>query len=172
MNDLLQNIVKKVFLIVFPPWGEEPTQIDIRLGIVTEKYYNLLYVIGTSMEDLWSTTLSIEEIPTIYFDYSEYDYRMNKWRACEMNSDFVLEYYDFTKSPFFQTIVNHKIRNIQLLSIADNPNPFGIKLLFQDDFILSTPVADGNTIETKAFNALNKNIEHFYYFGEIIYSNI
>jgi hypothetical protein len=124
------------------------------------------------MEDIWTTTLSIEQIPPFYFSYKEYDDRMKKWRACEIESDIILEYYDFTESPFFRTIVNHKILNIEMLSIESEKKTFGIKLLFENDFILSTPIADGNTIETTTFNNTNRNIEHFYYLGDIIFSKV
>jgi hypothetical protein len=45
---LFNTTVRRVFLIVFPPIGEDSLlQVDIRIGLVVEENSNALYVIGT-----------------------------------------------------------------------------------------------------------------------------
>lgn len=172
IKDIMDYTIKRVFLIVYPPYGEEElSQVDIRIGLITDKNLNSLYTLCTNMEDLWSPIISKEQIPTTFFNELEFKKRTNKWMSEELNDDIVLEYYDFTKSVYFKDIVGQKVSEIELLNIKNNPEPFGVKIIFENDFILSFPSFDGNTIETKTFNK-NDNIENFNYLGNVIYSTI
>lgn len=172
LKDILYNAVKRTFIIVFPPIGEDSlSKIDMRIGLVTEENSNYLYVIGTNMDDLWSPILSIEPIPAFYFSYLEFEDRTKKWMSQELYDDILLDYYDFSSSSYFSAIVGQKINSIKLLSIENVSEPFGVELLFDNDFILSFSNSDGNTIETKVFNK-NQNIKNFYHLGDIIYSNL
>lgn len=172
IKGMLSNTIRNVFLIVFPPIGEESlSQVDIRIGLVTEENSNSLYVIGTNMEDLWSPMFSIEQIPTTHFSDLEFQDRTKQWMSQQLNDDVMLEYYDFSKSAYFDDIVGEKITDIEILNIKGNPEPFGMKFLFNNDFILSIPNSDGNTIETKTFNK-NENIKNFYHLGSVIYSKV
>lgn len=172
IKEIIYNTVRSVFLIVFPPIGEVSlSQVDIRVGLVTEENSNSLYVIGTNMEDLWSPMFSIEQIPSVHFSDLEFQDRIRKWMSQELNDDVSLEYYDFSKSIYFKDIVGEKITNIETLKIQGNLEPFGVKLSFNNDFILSLPNSDGNSIETKIFNK-NENIQNFQYLGDIVYSKV
>ena len=172
IKNILNCTIRRIFLIVFPPFGEQYiSQVDIRIGLVTEGNVKSLYVIGTNMEDLWSPLFSIEQIPTDYFSELEFQNRIENWMCQKFNDDIGLEYYDFTKSKYFNNIIGESIIDIELLNIKDNPEPFGIKLLFPNDFILSLPNSDGNTIETKTFNK-NESIKNFEYLGDVIYSKV
>lgn len=170
IKHLLHSTLNRVFLIIYPPVGEKSIlQIDIRIGLIIENNLESLYVIGTDLDDLWSPMINVEKIPDIFFSNLDFLERTRLWMTKELNNDITLEYYDFTISEYFKDIVGKKINDIELVSIEGNPDPFGIKLLFQNDFILSSPNSDGNTIETKTFNK-NKNIENFKHLGNIVYS--
>lgn len=81
------------------------------------------------------------------------------------------EYYDVTKSELFDNIIGNEIEGIEFLKVEGNPEPFGLKILFKDDYIVSIPNSDGNTVETKTFNK-NNSIENFKHLGKIIYSKV
>ncbi len=97
---------------------------------------------------------------------------MKTWMKAEDDSLIIgREYYDVTKSEKFKAIINAKIEEIDVLNIEGNPEPFGLRILFKDDYIISIPNSDGNTVETKAFNK-NDCISNFKQLGNIIYSKV
>jgi len=81
------------------------------------------------------------------------------------------EYYDVTKSEIFNKIVGHEVEGIEFMNIEGNPDPFGVKLLFKDDFIISLPNSDGNTVETRFFNSIN-SIDNFKHLGNFIFTKV
>lgn len=166
LKNLIGEKIVRLFLVVFPPEGEDSLdEVDIRIGLVLESKLNLLYIISTSLEDIWSPKIEIGVIPESYFEGKEFNIRINKWFALEMDDDFVLEYYDFTNSDYFKNIIGNKIIDIQLIFVKNPEEPFGLKLLFNDDFIISLPNSDGNSIITKTFGNFER-LNTFKYFGE------
>ena len=71
----------------------------------------------------------------------------------------------------FECIVGSEIIGIELISVKDIQFPFGVKIHFKDDFIITTPNSDGNTVETKAYN-INGSIEKFKYLGNLVYTKV
>lgn len=172
IKNLIGEKIVRLFLIVFPPEGEESLDhVDIRIGLVVERKLDLLYIISTNMHDLCSPQIELSVIPESYFEEKEFNIRINKWFSLEMDDDFVLEYYDFSNSYYFKNIVGNKIIDIQLIFVENPEEPFGLKLLFNDDFIISLPNIDGNSIITKTFGNFEK-LKIFNYFGEISYLSI
>ncbi|GGX28743.1 hypothetical protein [Undibacterium squillarum] len=80
------------------------------------------------------------------------------------------EYYDFTKSKTFREIVDHNILDIEFIGTS-NEKPFGVKLKFESDYLMLTPIADGSTVESKNFGLL-RNIDSFRNFGKIEFLSI
>ena len=76
-----------------------------------------------------------------------------------------------TKSELFDGIVNSEIIGLKLIYIKCNPEPFGIKLIFDNDYIISMPISDNNTVETKEFNK-NDCIKNFKHLGKVIFSEV
>lgn len=172
IKNLIGEKIVRLFLIVFPPEGEESLDhVDIRIGLVVESKLDLLYIISTSMEDIWSPKIETSIIPVSYFEEKEFNIRINKWFSLEMDDDFILEYYDFTNSDYFKNIIGNKIIDIQLIFVENPEEPFGLKLLYNDDFIISLSNTDGNSIITKTFGNF-ENLKTFNYFGEIEYLSI
>lgn len=172
IKSLVNRTVERIFLIVFPPIGEESIlEIDIRLGLVLKGSPEKLVTISTDMNDLWTPVLHIEPIPPFHYSEFHFEKRIEQWMKEELKDEIILEHYEVTNSDYFRNIVGKKIEEIQILSVYGNPEPFGLKFLFENDFIISFPNSDGNTIETKKFNK-NENMENFKSFGEVIYSKV
>jgi hypothetical protein len=55
---------------------------------------------------------------------------------------------------------------LQWICIKSEKEPFGVKLFFENDFILSFPNAGGNTVRTGRFS-LNGNLQVFESLGDI-----
>lgn len=160
-KELINQEVEKLFLVVWPPLGEEKElDIDISFGFVFSQNPDRLFVITTDKEDMWTPCLQFEGIPTKVYSWSSFASRMNAWMKSECESDLDMEYYEVTDAQEFSNIMASKIQSIEFFGLENNPEPFGVKVVFDNDYILSTPISDGNTVETSQFNR-NDNLLNF-----------
>jgi hypothetical protein len=166
LTGMIGQKVSLIYLIVCPPFGEENmSDIDISIGFVFDSNNEEMIVISTSKDDNWSPTIFKKILPLDVYPFEVFEGRMNNWMNKQLKNIIDLEYYNVTTSKFFINIINEKIKSIELIKIEQN-EPFGVKIVFEKDFIMSTSIADGNTIETKKFNNYD-NIRHFKKLGEI-----
>lgn len=166
---LVHSTIRRVILIVFPPIGEESIlQFDIRIGLITEENPSMLCVIGTSIEDLWSPVFIIEQVPASCYQESDFVSRTDTWMK-DLNDvdDITYEYFDFSESVSFNQIVGQQISSVELLFIEDFGDPFGVRIVFPHDYILSVPNSDGNTVITERFN-YHDVTKHFRKLGAIV----
>jgi len=171
LKDIIGKKVRRLILIVWPPFGESDiSQTDISAGYIFEDTPNELFKISTDKNDLTTPIVESLSIPKKHFKWSEFDRRIKKWMDCEEGMEMDIEYYDVSDVDIFQNIVNQKVLDVELVRIA-NDSPLGIKLIFDNDFMLSTPINDGNTIETGSFNK-NENLKNFVSLGEIEYQSL
>lgn len=171
-KSLINNVIERIFLIVFPPKGEESMlQVDIRIGLVLKNNPDKLITIGTDLDDIWTPVIDIEPVPTSFYQGFLFEERIKKWMRCEVEEDIIIEYFDVTNLNTFQNIIEKQVKEVLLIKVEGNDNPFGLKLIFENDYIISFPNSDGNTIETKFFNR-NENIINFLHLGNITYSKI
>jgi hypothetical protein len=140
----------------------------MKLGLVLNEYPDKLITFGTDLEDIWSPVVKEESIPSIYYQGELYEERMERWMRGEIEDEITLEYYDVSSFPVFQNILANRIKRLQLLVIKGNETPFGIKIIFENDYFYTFPNSDGNTIETRFFNK-NENLKNFSTLGEIIF---
>jgi hypothetical protein len=159
-KQLMGKEIEKLFLVVWPPLCEErDLDIDISFGVVTRQEPQHLQVITTGMEDMWSPLIRSEKIPNSPFSWNEWSPRMKAWMSGQ-EGDIDIEYYDVTNSESFKDIIGATIRAVELISLKENQSPFGVKIIFDNDFIISSPIADGNTVETSRFHR-NDNLSIF-----------
>lgn len=167
------KVVERLFLIIWPPWGEkQQSDLDISFGFVFREESNYLYIISIDKDELWSPFIYIETIPVNRYSWLDFYPRINMWMNAK-NENMIIdkEYYEVTKSDLFNNILFNKIEDIELLKVTNIPEPFGVKLIFKDDYIISIPNWDGNTVESKHFNK-NHTIEIFRDLGDIVYIKI
>ncbi|SNR16239.1 hypothetical protein [Tenacibaculum jejuense] len=166
-KDLKNQKVERLYLVVWPPLGEEKElDIDISFGLVLYKYSDHLTIITTDKEDMWTPRIQTQKIPLKVYSWSSFRSRMDAWINLECEDDLETEYYEVTNVSEFSTIVNSRIESLELIGVKNNPEPFGVKVKFKNDYILSTPISDGNTIETSLFNK-NNNLSNFESLGSI-----
>lgn len=172
-KELVRKIVDKFFLVVWSPWGEEKeSDIDISFGFVFKNEPNKLFIVSVDKDELWSPYILFEALPENKYSWEDFYPRIKMWMNAEDENLIIgKEYYDVTKSKLFDNIIGNEIEGIELLNLEGNPEPFGVKILFKDDYIISIPNSDGNTVETKAFNKTN-SIENFKQLGNVIYSKV
>lgn len=169
-NILLNEKIRNIFLIMWPPFGEtHESATSVSVGIC---FYDRLemYVISTDKADNWSPKVTIEDEPKSPYSHLEFPIRLRKWQNCELDAVIDHEFYDFTRSKKFCEIVGHNILDVEFIGVL-NEKPFGVKLKFDNDFLMLTPIADGSTVETKNFGLIN-NIDSFRNFGGIKFSSI
>jgi len=161
LKELIDKKVEKLFLVVWPPFGEEKElDIDISFGLVFHHAPDRLCIITTDKDDMWTPCLRFENIPDFTYPWSEFTSRMDAWMKSEEVGSLETEYYDISEAKQFRQIVSCKIQSIELIRLESNPEPFGVKIVFDDDYIISTPISDGNTVETSHFHR-NENIANF-----------
>lgn len=172
-KELLKKKADKLFLVVWPPLGEEKeSNIDVSFGFVFESEPNRLCIISVDKDELWLPHISFENIPKNNYSWEDFYDRMNMWMKVD-DSKLVIdkEYYDVSKSKLLKNIIGNEIERIEFINVEGNTEPFGVKIIFNDDYIISTPNSDGNTVETKSFNK-NDSINNFKQLGDIIYSKV
>ncbi|WP_442265004.1 hypothetical protein ACSIGC_11710 [Tenacibaculum sp. ZS6-P6] len=166
-KDFKNQKVERLYLVVWPPLGEEKElDIDISCGLVFSKYPDRLNVITTDKEDMWTPHLQTQKIPLKIYPWSSFRLRMDAWMNLECEDVLETEYYEVTNVSEFYNIVDSRIESLELIGLKNNSEPFGIKVKFKNDYILSTPISDGNTIETSLFNK-NNNLSNFESLGSI-----
>lgn len=171
-NSILNKKVVRLFLIVWPPFGEEnKDQIDISVGLMFSDETHQLCIISTEPNDLTTPCIRYEAIPAHTLPWNSFETRMKSWM--ESNEEWVIdtEYYEVTDVEIFRNIVSQTILDVEFVGIKNHETPFGVKLIFDNDYILSTPIVDGNTIETLYFNK-NNNVANFVTLGSIVYKSI
>jgi hypothetical protein len=170
-SELIGKKVDKLFLVVWMPCGEEnEANIDISFGFVFQDTPNQLCVISVDKDDLWSQNVFYQSLPQNLYTWKDYYDRIKMCMNMEDENCIVgKEYYDVSNCELFEKIVNSQIIEIELISVIDNPEPFGVKIIFFNDYIISTPISDGNTVETSKFNQ-NNNLGIFEKIGKIVYT--
>jgi len=165
--------VEKLYLILWPPFGEQKiSDIDVSFGFIFQNSNNELCVISVAKDELWFPHILYQSLPQNEYDGADYDQRIKMWMKAEDDNSIIdKEYYDVTKCEMFEDIISSEIIDIELLFIEHNVLPFGIKLIFNNDYIISMPNSDGNTVETKVFNK-NNGIKTFKHLGNVIISKL
>lgn len=172
-KELIKKTVDKLLLVIWAPYSEEQeSEIDISFGLIFKSDPNKLFVISVEKNELWTPYISTESIPKNKYSWEDFYPRIKVWmNSKDENLSIGKEYYEVTKSELFSNIIGEEIKKIELLKLEDNPEPFGVKLHFKHDYIVSMPNSDGNTVETKFFNK-NNSLDNFKRLGNVIYSKV
>lgn len=97
LKNIIGKKVNRLFLIVWPPLGEsDASQIDISTGLVFEGTPREIFKISTDKNELSSPIVEDLPGPDKYFQWSEYNGRMNAWMNREGEMEMDTEYYDVT----------------------------------------------------------------------------
>lgn len=164
--------VERFLLMVFPPLSEENfNQIDISAGFAFQGQPEKLSIISTDKEILDRPCIYYQSLPVICFGWNTFYSRMKEWM--DGREDWIVDYefYDVTEAVEFKDIVNNPIIDIQLSFLNRDDIPFGVKVIFENDVLLSTPIIDGNTFETLLFNRQN-NLEVFRSLGKFEFKSV
>lgn len=172
LKDMIGQKVERLLFIVWPPFGESSMgQVDISAGYIFEKDSKTIRAISTDKNDLTKPCVFDQHVPKKVFAWDKFKPRLSKWMDCSNELEMDTEYYEATHEPLFKSIVKSRVLDIELVTASKADGPIGIKVVFANDYILSTPIDDGNTIETNSFNK-NNNLDHFQIFGNIVYQSI
>ncbi|RYX82877.1 hypothetical protein EON83_17360 [bacterium] len=158
-----------MFILVWPPVGEENMlDVDMALGLVFDDAPTQLCVISIDRADIWTPCVQYESLPLKMSSWQSFDSDIKAWMASSEGEEFKVQYFDFSFSPAFEFISGHLVRHVDLVCIKNDDKPFGVRLCFDEDYILLTPIADGGTVETRFFNQ-NNNVAHFETLGRVEY---
>lgn len=172
LKNIINQEVIKLFLVVWPPLGEDKiVNIDISFAFIFHNNPSSFCVITTDRTDMWTPHVNYEAIPEKIYSWSVFDERMNSWMKQNEDRNLEMEYYDVSSSEYFTNIVSSRVKSIEIVKLKNIPDPFGVKIIFENDFILSTPISDGNTVETSRFNK-NSNLLTFQNMGALEFKNL
>ncbi len=169
IKKLIGQTIKSLYVVIHNPNYQEPTNVaDIAFGFILHQKPNQFFVLTTSLEDIWTPLLKTVPFPELIHNWGEFDAIMSRGKDDD-EEDYLIdyEYFDVSDVKEFSDIVNSEILEIFKIGIIDTEEPFGVRIIFKNDHIMSFPSSDGNMIETKTFN-VNNNLRHFEYLGEII----
>jgi hypothetical protein len=168
---LIGQKIERLFVVLWPPQGEENLlQVDLSVGFVFASDQNQLCVLATG-DDAWTPCVRSAPLPSRLFPWGAFDTRVRDWMNLVELDVIDTEYYEVTEVDIFKNIVSHAIQSIELVSIQNEELPFGVKIVFEDDFVLITPIAAGSTVETSRFNRQD-NLAVFKRLGSIEYRNL
>lgn len=164
IQELIGQTVKSLYVVVWNPNYCEPIDvIDITFGFILNEKPTDFLVLTRDINDIWTPELKSVPFPTIVRNWSEFDAMMSRG-----DEDYYIdyEYFDVSDLKEFSNIVNSEIKEIHKIGVRGIKEPLGVKIIFENDYIISLPSSDGNTIETKIFNE-NNHIRRFQYLGKI-----
>lgn len=171
-ESLKGKVVQRLFLIVWPPLGEENRRdVDISLGFVFHQSPDKLCVISTDMGDMYTPCIRIVGMPSKIYPWPAYETRINDWMNSKCNDVIDTEYYEVTQEKLFSGIVSSEVLSIEFIGLEGEAEPFGVRVIFANSYIILSPIADGSTVETPHFNK-NDNLLFFKNLGELWYREL
>lgn len=171
--ELLGKKISELFLVIWTPYGEERlSDVDMCFGFVFNGEQDKFCVISVHKDELWSPHIVQKAYPVEKLSWVDFYSKIDIWMKSEdENCAIESKYFDVTHSELFKEISGAEIIGIELICVEGNDEPFGVKMLFENDYIISTPISDGNTVETSRFNQ-NRNIEVFSNIGKVKFINV
>lgn len=170
LSNLIGMSPSSILLVVWPPYCEDSLlDVDVSLAMSFDGLnFQHLHI---SKDDNWTPVLSDLHInPKFVMGWSEYSKRIPAWMSGDLNGAMTFEFYNVIDNRDFQAFLN-PIEDIELISLSGDQKPFGVKLIFKDDFIIVTPNSDGTTIETSKFNRLD-NLSVFCTLGDLVFKSL
>ena len=165
IKKLIDQTVKSLYVIVWNPNCDEPiNSVDITFGFILNEKPSDFLVLTRDINDIWTPELNVKPFPTIIHNWSKFDFMMSRDGENDYYVDY--EYFDVSDVKEFSNIVNSKIKEIFKIGVEGVKEPLGVKIIFENDYIISLPSSDGNTIETRMFN-INNSISRFKYLGKM-----
>lgn len=163
---LIGKKVNRFFIVIWPPFCEESmSDVDISVGIELVGQEGDILQLSISKKDNWTPVVSFIKEENV-FEWSLFNTRLEKWMGGVIDNSMEYELYDATKDPLFENIVQLEILDIEFLTLSDKFNPFGVKIIFDNDYIVLSPCSDGSTVETSVFNRLD-NLSNFNSMGNV-----
>lgn len=167
-NDFIPLIGKKVrrlFLVVWPPFCEtQMLDVDISIALEVDEIEGVFHL-KIDQADGWTPIVSKANFDE-FRQWREFQQRINDWMDGQIDSPFEHEVFDATHATVFENIVSREILDIECVTLNSEFGPFGVKLIFSNDYIIVSPISDGTTVETAMFNKLG-NLEIHKALGEI-----
>lgn len=149
---LVGRTVKRLLVVIWPPFREaDMLDVDMSIALEFDVVEDVLFHIEIDKSDGWTPVISKAEFGD-FRQWRDFRQRIKDWMSGEIHDPLQLEVFDVTHDITFKYIVSREIIDIECVTIQNEFNPFAIKLIFPDDYIILSPISDGTTIETAIFN--------------------
>ncbi len=172
-KQLIGRKVRRFQVIVWSPYFEtKMSHVGMWVGFEFDDDQGTLYQIHIDKNDGETPIVSKTEFNEIYdtgnnaiYDWSEFQYRVDSWMDGRLDTPILNEFFDVTHEELFRNISSKEILDVEFITVKGEFNPFAVKIVFRDDYIILSSIADGSTFETSMFNQLD-NLEVFRHLGE------
>ena len=152
-----------VYVKLWPPFFEEDiSKANMCIGFAIDEDPGKIIFLGTNDQDIYTLKVWKEEIPTDDKIFNNIEHRIELWINGQLDGVLDYEYYKLSDDYRFKNIVNEFPRSVQVLSQNEMRRPFGIKMDFERDFVITCPSFDGSHFGTMLFNhdGILKNIKY------------
>lgn len=169
LTTLIGEYVEEALLIVWPPLFEESIEnTDLSIGLRLKGGSDIVRITIDESQEIVSIIETNHELDkNKYYEFEQLHERLHQW----MNNDLGkldLEMYATNTNWMFSCINQSRIVDVILLYSSKADELIGLRILFENDFILLTPTSDGSTVESKYFRLIDNNIETFSVFEPIL----
>lgn len=165
IKQLVGRRLSSIYLYIWPPYLEDNMlSVDMAVGMGFEGYEGAIYKVAINKEDCWTPVVQKTSLPDS-LDGSFVYQRIKSWMTGEVSEIKGEEIFDMSADTAFQSLIGSSLASVELITLSGGFEPFGIKLIFDNDYIQVTPISDGGTVETSTFNCLN-NLLNFEEMGK------
>ena len=168
---LVGRRVERLLLVVWPPYCEK-RMIDVNISVAFQLCEDdFVTRVSIDSGDNWTPVVS--RLPRCGLEFSGglFGQRIERWMSGAIDDPMEFEIFDVSDEPLFRAIVSQEIAAVQLISVGDCAEPFGVTMQFASDHLILTPISDGSTVETRNFNKLG-NLEIFSKLGAIRFCEV
>lgn len=112
-----------------------------------------MFLLSCDPNDLWNVDGRFEDLPREAMAWNEYKPWVTHWMTNNGNdTPLHTTYFEVTSEEAFAGVVNCVVSDVVMYSLNNFAEPFGVKLVFENDYLFSSPTSCGSTVETKIFN--------------------
>ena len=173
LASMIGQSVQELVWIVWPPLYEDlVAATDISVGLQIVGHSNLIRISVTEDAPAGAQVdfIKRQNVAEVYA-FDTLAARVNHWLTQELG-ELALEIYATKDQPMFQAINGQRIVDVILVCSDKTRSIIGVKLLFEEDYILVTAIADGSTVETVQFSLVRDNIRQFDIFSPLTYVSL
>lgn len=168
LEGLLGRPLQRLYLRIWTPDGEGSLA-NMEIGLLLDFGGRDCYCFTAPQpQDGWSIAMQRIALPPAS-DWSAFEQTLPILLVKESEPELGWQYsfYDTKGHAAFAGLVGSPLLGVDLLSVDEEPSPFGVRFRFQGDAVLVRSNAAGSTVASSAFNPDGNQLFYFEQVGRI-----